>query len=72
MYNLREFEIDMMNGMGLVEIEERLGEEVFKSILESYNYMVEVVGDGLNEEYKFYEDEDIEVLKKYDMMGLVG
>lgn len=72
MYNLREFEIDMMNGMSLVEIEERLGEEVFKSILESYDYMVEVVGDGLNEEYKFYEDEDIEVLKKYDMMGLVG
>ena len=64
-----EFQIYMMNGMSLSEIETKMG-EWFEIVLTEYNEMVKTEVD--KDDFLFYEQEDIAVLNKYGFRELVG
>ena len=64
-----EFQIDMMNGVSLGELETKMG-EWFEIVLSEYNDMVKTETD--KDDFLFYEQEDITVLNKYGFRELVG
>ena len=64
-----QFQIDMMNGVSLIELETKMG-EWFEIVLSEYNDMVKTETD--KDDFLFYEQEDITVLNKYGFCELVG
>lgn len=68
MYSVEKFEIDVMNGVMLEEILEEVGEFNFLEVMKEY---VKVVDWDNKEEYLFYEEEDIKVLKRFNFNNLM-
>ena len=74
MYNVNDFDIDgSLGGMSINEIIEKnnLSDDEMIVILKDYKEIMEFEGYGV-EDYLFYEEEDIEVLKRLGFVELIG
>jgi hypothetical protein len=73
MGKFESFEIDMSNGMSLSEIFKGKGEKGVREYLKSYvDYLKKSEREEDMDEFLFYEDEDIEFLKKVRVEELIG
>ena len=74
MYNVDNFDIDCsLGGLSVNEIIEKnnLSDNEMIVILKDYKEIMEFEGYGI-EDYLFYEEEDIEVLKRLGFVELIG
>ena len=74
MYNVDNFDIDgSLGGMSINEIIEKnnLSDDEMIVILKDYKEIMEFEGYGV-EDFLFYEEEDIEVLKRLGFVELIG
>jgi hypothetical protein len=74
MYNVDNFDIDCsLGGLSVNEIIEKnnLSDNEMIVILKDYKEIMEFEGYGV-EDYLFYEEEDIEVLKRLGFVELIG
>jgi hypothetical protein len=74
MYNVDNFDIDCsLGGLSVKEIIEKnnLSDNEMIVILKDYKEIMEFEGYGV-EDYLFYEEEDIEVLKRLGFVELIG
>jgi len=74
MYNYNDFDVDgSLGGMSISEIIEKnnLSDSEMIVILNDYKEMMEGEGYGV-EDYLFYEEVDIEVLKRLGFEELIG
>lgn len=69
-YGYEDFEEDMLYGKSLNEIKEEKGVDVLVECLNVW--MDEWGGDVEKDDYLFYDDEDIEVLKEIGFYELIG